>query len=120
MGDVNSKDGEDVQRVGSEWNAAGTWEERDMSAWVKDKLTIWLQQAIVSSDQVTLPSGSVMGVTAKVTKVKSLNGDAQIVMVRKKPRHGYNYEADLSFSVAFISKDNVENAIAADDSSSIE
>lgn len=106
---------QDTVGVGSEWNQAGTWEEKDMSSWVKDKLTVWLQQAIVSSDQVTLPSGVVMGVTAKVTKVKSLTGDAQIVMVRKKPRHGYNYEADLSFSLNFTS---IAPADGTEDSSS--
>merc|ERR1712032_964359 len=31
------------------------------------------------------------------TQVNSLTGDAQIVLVRKKPRHGFNFEAELAF-----------------------
>mmetsp|Transcript_77032 Transcript_77032/g.212878 ORF Transcript_77032/g.212878 Transcript_77032/m.212878 type:complete len:363 (+) Transcript_77032:1030-2118(+) len=84
--------------AGSEWNQAGTWEEKDMTAWAKERLTSWLQNALVFSE-VDLPSGKPATVTAKVTKVKSLTGEAQIIFVKKQPRHGYNFEADLSISV---------------------
>eukprot|EP00438_Fugacium_kawagutii_P003884 Skav215233 [mRNA] locus=scaffold341:332678:339587:- [translate_table: standard] len=47
---------------------------------------------------VTLPAGA-GEVTAKVSKVKSVKGEAHIVYVRKQPRHGFNYEAELNFSM---------------------
>ncbi|CAJ1389336.1 unnamed protein product [Effrenium voratum] len=87
-----------LAKAGSEWNQAGTWEEKDASSWAKERLTAWLSDACVSSSNVTLPSGT-GEVTAKVTKVKSLSGEAHIVYVRKQPRHGFNYEAELSFSL---------------------
>jgi len=96
-------------QVGSEWNQAGTWEEKDQTSWVKERLTAWLQQAMVSS-QVNLPSGSSATATAKVTKVKSLTGDAQLVWVRKQAKHGYNFEADLSFNLSF--GDGKENSFS--------
>jgi len=85
-------------KVGSEWNDAGTWEERDQTAWVKERLTAVLAEARVSSE-VPLPDGKAAKVTAKVTKVKSLTGDASMVSVRKKLKHGYLFEAELSFSL---------------------
>lgn len=91
------ENGRDVNK-GSEWNQAGTWEERDTTSWVKERLTSWLGLATVSSRNVSLPSGEVT-VSAKVTQVKSLSGEAQIVTVRKQPRFGYNFEAELSFRI---------------------
>lgn len=85
---------------GSEWNQAGTWEEKDVSSWAKERLTALLQAAQDSCAEVTLPSESSGAVTAKVTKVKSLTGEAHIVYVRKQPRHGFNYEAELSFDIS--------------------
>jgi len=85
---------------GSDWNVAGTWEERDMSTWAKECLTSYLKAATASSSgSVTLPSGQLGLVCARVESVKSLTGDAQIVMVRREPRFGYNFEAELSFKV---------------------
>jgi len=84
---------------GSEWNQAGTWEEKDTSAWVKERLTACLEQAAASS----------AGGSAKVSKVKSLAGEAQLVSVRKQLRHGYNFEAELSFSVSLNSADGSED-----------
>lgn len=83
--------------VGSEWNQAGTWEAKDTTTWAKDRLTNWLQNARVEGSDVSLPSGSKAAVSCKVSKVKSLEGDAQIVVVRKQLKHGFNFEAELSF-----------------------
>jgi len=100
----------DTKHGGSEWNQAGTWEEKDTTAWVKERLTSWLQQASISMPEALLPSGSAVSVTAKVTKVKSLTGEGQIVMVRKQPRHGFNCEADLSFSITVASTNGEADA----------
>eukprot|EP00913_Durusdinium_trenchii_P014480 g13584.t1 len=77
---------------------AGTWEEKDASSWAQERLSAWLSDACVSGSNVTLPAGS-GEVTAKITKVKSIKGEAHIVYVRKQPRHGFHYEAELSFSM---------------------
>lgn len=86
--------------AGSEWNQAGTWEEKDVSSWAKERLTALLQKAQASCPEVTLPSGSTAAVTAKVTKVKTITGEAHMVYVRKQRRHGFNYEAELSFDLS--------------------
>mmetsp|Transcript_113148 Transcript_113148/g.325307 ORF Transcript_113148/g.325307 Transcript_113148/m.325307 type:complete len:463 (+) Transcript_113148:92-1480(+) len=88
-------------QVGSEWNQAGTWEEKDVTAWAKERLTESLQRARASAPDVPFPTGQMAQVIAKIVKVKSITGDAHIVTVRKKVKHGYHFEAELSFSVAF-------------------
>lgn len=107
------ENGRDVNK-GSEWNQAGTWEERDTTAWVKERLTSWLSMASVSSRNVALPSGEVT-VSAKVTQVKSLSGEAQVVTVRQKPRFGYNFEAELSFRIKVEQQQADEKMPAASD-----
>eukprot|EP00747_Dinoflagellata_sp_TGD_P033122 gnl/TRDRNA2_/TRDRNA2_136404_c0_seq1.p1 gnl/TRDRNA2_/TRDRNA2_136404_c0~~gnl/TRDRNA2_/TRDRNA2_136404_c0_seq1.p1 ORF type:complete len:383 (-),score=111.54 gnl/TRDRNA2_/TRDRNA2_136404_c0_seq1:58-1206(-) len=89
-----------IRSAGSEWNEAGTWEEKDMTPWAKDKLKELLLAATARSPSVRLPSGETAAVSASVTEVSSLTGDAQIVMVRKKRRHGFTFEAQLAFKVA--------------------
>lgn len=85
---------------GSHWNVAGTWEERNMTTWAKERLTSYLKAAAASSSSsVTLSTGQLGRVCARVESVTSLKGDAQIVMVRREPRFGYNFEANLSFRV---------------------
>jgi len=84
---------------GSTWNQAGTWEERETSAWVKERLEAWLAKAFVGSRTSTLESGEEIKVSAEISKVKSLSGDAQIVLVRNQPRFGYTYEAQLAFRI---------------------
>eukprot|EP00931_Biecheleriopsis_adriatica_P019444 TRINITY_DN13245_c0_g1_i4.p1 TRINITY_DN13245_c0_g1~~TRINITY_DN13245_c0_g1_i4.p1 ORF type:complete len:556 (-),score=182.69 TRINITY_DN13245_c0_g1_i4:130-1692(-) len=85
---------------GSQWNQGGTWEEKDVSSWAKDRIRAWLLDASVSSSDVELPSGSSGEVTAKVSKVKSLSGEAHIVYVRNQAKHGFNFEAELGFSIS--------------------
>jgi len=89
------------KRRSSAWNEeAGTWEERDTSTWVQERLTDWLQNAHVSSSSVTLPSGEVAKVSGEISKVKKCSGTASIVFVREKKRPGYSFEADLSFRIS--------------------
>jgi len=90
---------EGAKNGGSEWNQAGTWEERDTTTVVKERLTAWLEGASTSGQTATLASGEEMTVSASVSKVKSLSGDAQIVSVRKQKRCGYNFEAELTFRI---------------------
>jgi len=71
---------------GSVWNAAGTWEEKDMSADVKSRLTE-LCKAVCTD-------------VAKIKDVKTIDGDAQIVIARGKTRHIYDYSIKLEFEVS--------------------
>lgn len=83
----------------SEWNTAGTWEERDATAWAKEELTTCLKSSSVGDSAATLTSGQAVSVSAKISSVRSVRGDAQMVVVRKRRRHGFNFEAELSFHV---------------------
>lgn len=85
---------------GSEWNQAGTWEEKDTSAWVKERLSTWLSGSSTTGRSVVLASGGEVELSATIQKVKSISGDAAIVNVRKKKSCGYNYEAELSFRIS--------------------
>lgn len=87
---------------GSLWNKAGTWEEKDMTSWAKDHLERWLKNATASSQAVDL-AGESVAVSAKVSRVKSLVGEAQRVVVRAGPKFTYDFQADLSFSVSVVS-----------------
>lgn len=118
----------------SSWNHAGTWEEKDMSQFAKDRLTALCLEAKASrsfdmSDPQSLalaldamksglgdfssaPSSSSSGggaleqleasmssISAKVTSVKSVEGDAQIIVARGKKRHVYDFQVTLDFEV---------------------
>jgi hypothetical protein len=118
----------------SSWNHAGTWEEKDMSQFAKDRLTALCNEAKYSrsfdmSDPQSLafaldamksslgdfsgaPSSSGGGggaleqleasmssVSAKITGVKSLEGDAQIIVARGKKRHVYDFQVTLDFEI---------------------
>lgn len=96
-----SKDASPSNTIGSEWNQAGTWEEKEVTEWAKERMTACLADAALGGHQVTLASGDASSVSARVSKVKSLTGDAHIVTVRKKRKCGYNFEAELSFRLYF-------------------
>lgn len=99
-------------QVGSEWNKAGTWEEKNMTSWVKESLNSILPTASVAEAQVTLASGENVMVSATVTKVKSCSGEATLVTVRGKRKCGYDFHGDVGFSVTF--KNVAESFLLAD------
>ncbi|EGD80304.1 hypothetical protein PTSG_10559 [Salpingoeca rosetta] len=75
--------------MASQWNSAGTWEERDVSKWATEQLTKLLEPLSVDAAPVQ----------AQVTKVKC-NGEARKLIVRGKPRVGFEYELELKFKGA--------------------
>merc|ERR1712039_1129280 len=93
----------------SKWNEAGTWEEKDSSAWAKEQLKKYLGLANVPADTVALDSGETLSVTATVSTVKSVTGEAQIVCVRNKQKHGFNFECEMSFHISFRPLELQEN-----------
>jgi len=79
----------DVKGGGSQWNQAGTYEEKGMMNWIKDSL-----KALVGIE-FPIPTGS--GGVIKTTGVDAITGDASISCSRGKRRH----LMDVSFEVEF-------------------
>jgi hypothetical protein len=79
-----SDTGSDAGTLGSAWNRAGTWEERDVTAWTLETLPKYLVQ--VRYD------GSIQ---ASVTS-SDVKGSASVAMVRGKKR--YIYELDIKIN----------------------
>lgn len=117
----------------SSWNTAGTWEERDMTSYVKNRFEEMCINAMAEDDasvsnpeatksavsSILDPStsttdkishlqsldGVLLPLTARVTKIKSVEGEAQIVMARGKKRHIYDFALTLSFEAVLESHD---------------
>eukprot|EP00039_Didymoeca_costata_P001597 m.53611 g.53611 ORF g.53611 m.53611 type:complete len:162 (+) comp10874_c0_seq2:121-606(+) len=71
----------------STWNKAGTWEERDCSQWAKDVLTTKLGAITCDHNEHTV----------KVSSVKSVTGNANILHARGKNRIGLEISFELSW-----------------------
>eukprot|EP00349_Pseudokeronopsis_sp_Brazil_P006167 CAMPEP_0202960324 /NCGR_PEP_ID=MMETSP1396-20130829/4468_1 /ASSEMBLY_ACC=CAM_ASM_000872 /TAXON_ID= /ORGANISM="Pseudokeronopsis sp., Strain Brazil" /LENGTH=522 /DNA_ID=CAMNT_0049679465 /DNA_START=32 /DNA_END=1597 /DNA_ORIENTATION=- len=80
----------------SSWNYAGTWEERDMSAQVKNQLSELFQNATVD---VPLPSKSTASLHCQASKVEKIEGEAQIVLTRGKKRHLFDYQVETEVEI---------------------
>ncbi|KAL0735061.1 hypothetical protein Bca4012_011271 [Brassica carinata] len=77
--------------LGSLWNQAGTWEEKNLTKWATDRLKIvLLQELLVSVGSLQFSSGK-----AEIKDVSRCVGDAFLVTVRNKKRVGYTYELSL-------------------------
>ncbi|KAK6941186.1 Activator of Hsp90 ATPase, N-terminal [Dillenia turbinata] len=72
--------------LGSAWNHAGTWEEKNLNKWASDRM----KELLVSMDSLEFSGGK-----ADVTDVTKCVGDAFLVTVRNKKRVGYTYELTL-------------------------
>ncbi|CAI5498292.1 unnamed protein product [Closterium sp. Naga37s-1] len=77
---------------GSAWNQGGTWEERSLNDWAKQRLKELLRcscPAVIGSTTYTL-----------TTDVDSCSGDTTIVVVRNKRRHGYILDINVKISAS--------------------
>ncbi|CAH8358722.1 unnamed protein product [Eruca vesicaria subsp. sativa] len=72
--------------LGSLWNQAGTWEEKNLTKWATDRL----KELLVSVGLLQFSSGK-----AEIIDVSRCVGDAFLVTVRNKKRVGYTYELSL-------------------------
>ncbi|XP_057516804.1 uncharacterized protein LOC130798005 [Amaranthus tricolor] len=72
--------------LGSVWNKAGTWEEKNLNKWASDRI----QELLSSIDPLKFTNGK-----AEVTEVSNCSGDAFLVTVRNKKRVGYTYELKI-------------------------
>ena len=73
--------------MASQWNSAGTWEERDVTKWADEKLNAQLADLKVDTDSLKL----------NCTKVVKCFGEARKLIVRGKPRAGFEYKFELKF-----------------------
>lgn len=71
---------------GSRWNAAGTWEDSDISVWAHGHF-----KNLISA--VEVPS-----VQGKITGIERINGDCTIIFSRGKKKHGYDISCLANFT----------------------
>ncbi|KAK1289105.1 hypothetical protein QJS10_CPB18g00016 [Acorus calamus] len=74
--------------LGSVWNQAGTWEEKNLNTWASNRI----KELLASIEPLELSNGK-----ASITDVSKCAGDAFLVTVRNKKRVGYTYELTLKF-----------------------
>uniref|UniRef100_A0A0E0Q2B5 Activator of Hsp90 ATPase AHSA1-like N-terminal domain-containing protein n=2 Tax=Oryza TaxID=4527 RepID=A0A0E0Q2B5_ORYRU len=74
--------------LGSVWNKAGTWEEKNLNSWANGRI----KDLLGSLDPLEFSTGK-----ASVYEVSKCSGDAFLVTVRNKKRVGYTYELGLKF-----------------------
>jgi hypothetical protein len=95
---LTKAEAENLQRAASAgasaWNAAGTFEERDLTNWVKD---IALPELLIGV-QSQCSSGS--SIVAKITEVESCSGDAGQWIVRGSVRANF----DLNIKVKWVAE----------------
>ncbi|GAB4833078.1 hypothetical protein Ancab_007137 [Ancistrocladus abbreviatus] len=84
--DVSNLSYQPTASLGSVWNKAGTWEEKNLNKWAADRI----KELLVSVDSLEFASGKV-----EITEVSRCAGDAFLVTVRNKKRVGYTYELTI-------------------------
>ncbi|CAN4096648.1 unnamed protein product [Withania somnifera] len=72
--------------LGSAWNRAGTWEEKNLNKWANDRI----KDLLKSVGSLEYSSGR-----AEVAEVTRCSGDAFLVTVRNKKRVGYTLELTI-------------------------
>ncbi|XP_065847178.1 uncharacterized protein [Euphorbia lathyris] len=89
--------------LGSVWNRAGTWEEKNLNKWASDRI----KELLVSVGSLEFSCGK-----AEITDVSKCSGDAYLVTVRNKKRVGYTYELTLKIKGEWIIKEESKNVKA--------
>jgi len=83
-----TRNGNGQTALGSVWNQAGTWEEKNLNSWASSRI----KELVGSLGSLDFSTGK-----ASIDEVSKCSGDAYLVTVRNKKRVGYNYELSLSF-----------------------
>jgi len=79
---------------GSAWNAAGTYEERDVSPWATAEVTARL-------GAIRLPLGAdLAGAEIRARAVTEVEGHASVVTSRGKVRRPFEFKLDLAWEIA--------------------
>ncbi len=79
------------QPTGSAWNYAGTFEERNMTEWAKEKL-----KELLGGVSFVIPN---VGAVVEVVKVKDVEGDAAVTFVRGKKKYLFDFVFTLDFEL---------------------
>eukprot|EP00268_Persea_americana_P026750 TRINITY_DN2622_c0_g1_i2.p1 TRINITY_DN2622_c0_g1~~TRINITY_DN2622_c0_g1_i2.p1 ORF type:complete len:195 (+),score=32.37 TRINITY_DN2622_c0_g1_i2:421-1005(+) len=82
--------------LGSVWNQAGTWEEKNLNSWASNRI----KELLTSVGSLGFSNGK-----ADITEVSTCAGDAFLVTVRNKKRVGYTYELTLKFKGEWLIKE---------------
>ncbi|KAF3784328.1 hypothetical protein EJ110_NYTH30554 [Nymphaea thermarum] len=83
-------------KLGSAWNHAGTWEEKNLNTWATGRI----KELLNSLDSLEFSGGK-----ASISEVSKCTGDAFLVTVRNKKRVGYTYEITLDFKGEWLIKE---------------
>ncbi|KAJ6794913.1 Uncharacterized protein M6B38_228395 [Iris pallida] len=83
--------------LGSVWNQAGTWEEKNLNSWASNRI----KELLSSLGTLEFSGGS-----AVIDEVSKCSGDAFLVTVRNKKRVGYTYELTLKFKGEWLIKED--------------
>ncbi|KAM3267159.1 putative protein isoform X1 [Capsicum chacoense] len=84
--DLNNQANNAQTHLGSAWNRAGTWEEKNLNKWANDRI----KELLISMGSLECSGGR-----AEVAEVTRCSGDAFLVTVRNKKRVGYTYELTI-------------------------
>eukprot|EP00978_Attheya_sp_CCMP212_P039951 scaffold212897_cov37-Attheya_sp.AAC.1 len=103
--DVNGNNKKDT----SAWNKAGTWEERNVSAWAKDTLTQALKEVTFEFPKGSpAPPGSVV----TVSRVKHVSeGHASVATVRSKKRYMYEFHVSIEWELKLGSSETCRGSM---------
>ncbi|KAF9679884.1 hypothetical protein SADUNF_Sadunf06G0062000 [Salix dunnii] len=82
--------------LGSVWNTAGTWEEKNLNNWATHRI----KELLLSVASLEFSAGK-----AEIAQVSKCSGDAFLVIVRNKKRVGYTYELTLKIKGEWIVKE---------------
>uniref|UniRef100_A0A6M2F4P1 Activator of Hsp90 ATPase AHSA1-like N-terminal domain-containing protein n=1 Tax=Populus davidiana TaxID=266767 RepID=A0A6M2F4P1_9ROSI len=80
--------------LGSVWNTAGTWEEKNLNNWATHRI----KELLLSVASLEFSGGK-----AEIAQVSKCSGDAFLVIVRNKKRVGYTYELTLKVKGNLVS-----------------
>ncbi|KNA13850.1 hypothetical protein SOVF_112970 [Spinacia oleracea] len=72
--------------LGSVWNTAGTWEEKNLNRWATERI----KELLGSVGSLEFTNGK-----AELAEVSKCSGDAYLVTVRNKKRVCYTYELTI-------------------------
>lgn len=86
----------------AKWNAANTWEERDVTEKAKEVLRASFEESFGLSDPAL---AAAKGYSLSIDTLENISGNANITHVRGKPRFFYDWTFDLIVDVSMISAD---------------
>ncbi len=92
----------------SAWNAAGTYEEKILTPWVKEYLnqTFAADSVIIdlgAADVNKLGISSTTGAVLRVTGIEEVTGDAQVTMLRGKKKHVCDFCFNVMWEISSAS-----------------